>query len=284
MTRQPPTHASFGAKPLTDSPVQHSLSGSGGKLVFFEWPNEDASFIALVAHGYGEHARRYDHVADRLVSEGATVYAPDHLGHGLSDGERALVEHGEMLTADLHLVGELARGAHPGLPVVLIGHSMGGIVATRYAQKYPGELTALVLSGPVIGGNAAMFGLLEMDPIPEIPIDPAVLSRDPETGEKYAADPLVYHGPFHRASLEMFKRSVADVAEGGSFGDLPVLWMHGSEDQLAPLAEARPAIERIRGTRTEEKVYEGAQHEIFNETNREEVLDDTVEFLHRSLS
>jgi alpha-beta hydrolase superfamily lysophospholipase len=82
----------------------------------------------------------------------------------------------------------------------------------------------------------------------------------------------------------MFKRSVEDVAAGGSFGDLPVLWIHGSEDQLAPLAEARIAIERIRGPRTEEKVYEGAQHEIFNETNREEVLDDTVAFIHSALA
>ena len=264
-------------------PTQHSLSGSGGNLVFFEWPNPDAKFIALIAHGYGEHSRRYDHVADRLVSEGAVVYAPDHIGHGLSEGERALVAQGEALTADLHLVAEIARGAHPGLPVVLIGHSMGGIVATRFAQKHPGELAALVLSGPVIGGNAALFTLLEMDPIPEIPIDPAVLSRDPETGARYAADPLVYHGPFHRASLEMFKRSVDDVAAGGSFGDLPVLWIHGSEDALAPLAETRVAVDLVRGPATEEKLYEGAQHEIFNETDRDEVLDDTVEFLHRAL-
>jgi alpha-beta hydrolase superfamily lysophospholipase len=62
-----------------------------------------------------------------------------------------------------------------------------------------------------------------------------------------------------------------------------VLWIHGSEDALAPLEETRVAIEKIRGPRTEEKVYYGAQHEIFNETNREEVLDDTVEFLNRSL-
>jgi alpha-beta hydrolase superfamily lysophospholipase len=197
----------------------------------------------------------------------------------LSEGERALVAHGEALTADLHLVAEIGRGAHPGLPVVLVGHSMGGIVATRFAQKHPEELAALVLSGPVIGGNAALFGLLEMDPIPEIPIDPAVLSRDPETGARYAADPLVYHGP----SLEMFKQSVEDVAGGGSFGDLPVLWLHGSEDSLAPLEETRAAVERIRGPGTEEKAYEGAQHEIFNETNRDEVLDDTVAFIHRAL-
>ncbi|MDQ3759323.1 MAG: lysophospholipase [Actinomycetota bacterium] len=265
-------------------PTQHSLSGSGGELVFFEWPNDDASFIALIAHGYGEHARRYDHVAERLVSEGATVYAPDHLGHGLSEGERALVAQGEALTADLHLVAEIARGAHPGLPVVLIGHSMGGIVATRYAQRHPDELTALVLSGPVIGGNAAIMGLLELDPIPEIPIDPDVLSRDPETGAKYATDPLVYHGPFHRETLEMLRKAVSDIAEGGGFDDLPVLWIHGSVDALAPLEETRPAVERLRGPRTESKVYEGAKHEIFNETNRDEVLDDTMGFLRRALS
>src|SRR5688500_5987624 len=153
-------------------PTQHSLSGSAGNLVFFEWPNPDATFIALISHGYGEHARRYDHVADRLVAEGATVYAPDHMGHGLSEGERALVAQGEAITADLHLVTEVARGAHPGLPLVLIGHSMGGIVATRFAQRHPGELEALVLSGPVIGGNSAIFALLEMEPIPEVPIDP----------------------------------------------------------------------------------------------------------------
>ncbi len=67
-------------------PTEHSLSGSGGNLVFHEWPNDEAEFVALIAHGYGEHSRRYDHVADRLVAEGAVVYAPDHIGHGLSQG------------------------------------------------------------------------------------------------------------------------------------------------------------------------------------------------------
>ena len=57
-------------------PTKHSRSGSGGNLVFHEWPNEAAAFVALIAHGYGEHSRRYDHVADRLVAEGAVVYAP----------------------------------------------------------------------------------------------------------------------------------------------------------------------------------------------------------------
>ena len=265
-------------------PIQHSLSGSGGELVFFEWPNEDATFIALIAHGYAEHARRYDHVAERLVAEGATVYAPDHTGHGRSEGERALVVGGEGLTADLHLVAEIAKGAHPGLPVVLIGHSMGGLIASRYVQRYPGELSALVLSGPVIGGNPEVRAILELDPIPEVPIDTSVLSRDPNVGAAYAADPLVYTGPFKRETLESLFAAMDALAEGGSFGALPVLWIHGSEDALAPLEHTREAMEHVRGSNVQEKVYEGARHEIFNETNRNEVLDDVMDFVKRALA
>jgi alpha-beta hydrolase superfamily lysophospholipase len=264
-------------------PIQHSLSGSGGNLVFWEWNTSEARFVALIAHGYAEHARRYDHVAERLVAEGAVVYAPDHMGHGKSEGERALVAQGEALTADLHLIAEIARGAHPGLPVVLIGHSMGGLVATRYAQTHTGELAALVLSGPVIGGNPEIQALLELEQIPEVPIDPDVLSRDPEVGAAYAADPLVYSGPFQRTTLESLFAGMDRVAEGPGFGELPVLWIHGSDDALAPLEPTRAAIERMRGPRTEEKIYEGARHEIFNETNRQEVLDDAIAFIKRAL-
>jgi len=268
---------------MTD-PIQHSLSGSGGNLVFWVWANETPTFVALIAHGYAEHARRYDHVAERLVSAGAVVYAPDHTGHGLSEGERALVENGEGMTADLHLVAEIAKGAHPDLPVALIGHSMGGLIATRYAQTHGSELDALVLSGPVIGGNPEIQGLLALDPIPEVPIDVAVLSRDPAVGAAYTADPLVYSGPFKRETLESLFAAMDRVDEGPGFGELPTLWIHGSDDGLAPIQYTRKAMEHLRGSRTEEKVYEGARHEIFNETNQDEVLDDTVEFLHRALS
>ena len=120
-----------------------------------------------------------------------------------------------------------------------------------------------------------------MDPIPEVPIDPAVLSRDPETGAKYAADPLVYHGPFHRESLEMFKRSVGRRRRG-RLVRRPARALDARLRGPAGAPRGDPPRDRANPRpRTEEKVYEGAQHEIFNETNREEVLDDTVEFLHR---
>jgi alpha-beta hydrolase superfamily lysophospholipase len=249
------------------------------------WSAAEPRCIVLIAHGYGEHGGRYEHVAQRLVDDlGAVVYAPDHRGHGRTDGATGLVEDGEGITADLHDVADAARAEHPGLPVALIGHSMGGLIAARYAQRFGDELGALVLSSPVIGRNEAFEQLLAMDPIPDIPIDPAILSRDPAVGEAYAADELVYHGPFQRTTLEQMFAAVGRVAEDGGFGDLPTLWIHGSDDQLVPLDITRPAIEHVRGSNLQERLYEGGRHELFNETNRDEVLDDVVAFLRPALS
>jgi alpha-beta hydrolase superfamily lysophospholipase len=260
------------------------IAGTRGRIVVHHWEVDDPRLVVLLSHGYGEHARRYDHVAERLNAEGAVVYAPDHWGHGRSDGERALASDLEAAVTDLHLVAERAAADHPGLPTALIGHSMGGLIAARYGQRYGGELSALVLSGPAVGGNPDLEMLAQMDPIPDIPIDPAVLSRDPAVGEAYAADPLVYHGPFKRETLMGLGAAVESVASGGDFGELPTLWIHGEEDALVPLVHTRPAIEAIKGSRFEEKIYPGARHEVFNETNRDEVLDDVVAFLRRNVA
>ena len=260
------------------------LTGSEGRILASRWAAPEPTFVVLLAHGYGEHAERYGHVADRLVGVGAVVYAPDHAGHGRSDGERALLKNnGESVVDDFRLVADLAAQEHPGLPVVVLGHSMGGIIATRYAQRYRSELAALVLSGPVIGGNPLLEDLLALDPIPEVPIDPAMLSRDPAVGEAYMADPLVYHGGFQRQTLESFIGAVRTIATSGDLGDLPTLWIHGEEDPLAPYDATAAAMDTVGGSKLEQKKYPGARHEIFNETNQDEVLDDVVAFLRKAL-
>ena len=248
-----------------------------------EWPCPRPRYVALIAHGYGEHAVRYAHVADHLVRHGASVYAPDHLGHGRSEGERALVERVDDMVGDLDAVARKARDDHPDLPVVLIGHSMGGIVATRFAQLHPHRLAALVLSGPAIGGSGAIAALLTVDPIPDLPIDPSMLSRDPEVGRAYAEDALVWHGPFRRATLEAMVSAVGAIADGPSLDRLPILWLHGEDDALVPLADTRPAVERLGGERLECIIYQGARHEVLNETNRAEVLAAVTAFIDRGL-
>ena len=262
-------------------PTESTFPGVRGAVQTYAWENADARYVAVLAHGYGEHSRRYDHVAEALVADGGAVFALDHHGHGRSEGERASLQDPQDFDDDLARVVGLAREAHPEIPLVLIGHSMGGLIATRYAQQHAKQLDAVVLSGPVIGGNPAFTQLLEMDPIPEIPIDPAVLSRDPAVGEAYAADELVYHGPFKRETLEGLLAAVDAVVNGPAL-EMPTLWIHGERDELAPLEATRPAADAIRSDAWEEKVYPGAMHEIFNETNRDEVLRDVTQFIARA--
>jgi alpha-beta hydrolase superfamily lysophospholipase len=259
------------------------LAGTRATIVVHRWPKPQARYVALISHGIAEHAERYGYVAARLIEHGATVYAPDHYGHGRSGGEPGLVDDLDSIVEDLHLLAERASADNPGLPTVLIGHSMGGLIAARYAQLHGDELAALVLSAPAVAGDPDLLGLLDLDPIPDVPIDPAILSRDPSVGQAYAADPLIYHGPLLRTTLETLVGEMRAVADGPTLGALPTLWIHGTEDALVPLEHARPAVERIRGERFDERIYPGARHEVFNETNKDEVIGDVIAFLDRTL-
>ncbi|WP_137845000.1 alpha/beta hydrolase [Microbacterium sp. 2FI] len=265
-------------------PTTTSFTGvTGDEIVVWRWENPGAAFVAVIAHGYGEHARRYDHVAERLVDEGAEVVAPDHFGHGRSGGERVAVETFDDFARDLAVVIDDARAARPGLPIVLIGHSMGGAIATRFVQLGgAGSLDALVLSGPYIGGNPDLQALAFLDPIPDVPIDPASLSRDPATGEAYAADTLVHHGPFLRQTLLAIGTGLDDISAGPSAG-IPAIWLHGGDDSVAPYVHAEPAARHVIGVDGAHIRYDGARHEIFNEINRDEVLDDVVRFIRASV-
>jgi alpha-beta hydrolase superfamily lysophospholipase len=263
--------------------LEWDFTGTREHIVAREWPIDRPRHVAVLVHGYGEHIGRYDHVADALLRQGAAVYGPDHIGHGRSGGERVLITDFEDVVRDLETVVERARTAHPGLPLVLIGHSMGGMIAARYAQRYGAGLAALVLSGPVLGPWSAVKLLLELEEIPDVPIDPATLSRDLAVGEAYAADPLVWHGPFRRPTAEAFDRCLTAIASGGRLGALPTLWVHGAADELVPLAETQVGIEQIRGTDMTQILYSGARHEVFNETNRDEVLGDVTAFIGRHL-
>ena len=262
-----------------DDTREHVLSGTRNPITAHEWPHEHPRYIALVAHGYGEHMGRYAELATVLVAHGAAVLGPDHQGHGTSAGERVLIEDFEDVVTDLHAVADRARATYPGVPLVLIGHSMGGLIASRFAQRHGDELSALVLSGPVIGTWELPGRLLSLPEIPDIPISPASLSRDPGVGTAYAADPLVWHGPMKRPTLEAFAQTLETVGELGDIGGLPLLWLHGSDDRLVPLVGSRVGVERLNGGELTEHVYPGARHEVFNETNRAEVFADLIRFL-----
>lgn len=265
-------------------PVDWTLNGHAGQLAARTWPHPRPSWLAVLSHGYGEHIGRYQHVAQALVSSGAVVVGHDHHGHGRSPGARALIDDFDGVVADQHAVLRAAQAAHPELPTVLIGHSLGGMIATRMMQCHPTEVAALVLSGPVLG-NWHVLDLLGLQEIPPTVIDPSALSRDASVGAAYLADPLVWHGRLHRHTLAAIENCLHAIDFDHPLGDeLPALWLHGDEDEVVPVAETRVGMDRIRGLRFEEIIYPGARHEVFNETNADEVLADVIAFVHRVLN
>jgi alpha-beta hydrolase superfamily lysophospholipase len=261
------------------------LDGSEGELSVRIWPHPDAARVVVLSHGYGEHIGRYEHVAAALVERGAVVYGPDHLGHGESAGERVLIADFEHVVEDLHAVVRLARERHPELPVVLVAHSMGGLIGARYAQLHGRELAGLVLSAPSIGLAPVLAPVLVQLPegteLPDDPIDPTVLSRDLSVGEAYANDPLVWHGGWKRTTLSALHDVNEALDAGPGFGELPVLYIHGEVDQLVPRSLAQPAAERLRGADFEEHIVPEARHETFNELDKEATIGLVADFAER---
>jgi len=209
------------------------------------------------------------------------VYAEDHLGHGRSDGERALITNFEHVTDDLHTLADITRRRHPHLPLILIGHSMGGLLSGRFAQRWPDEVAGLALCGAVLGDWDWARRVVAEPELPHVAFEPLALSRDPEVGADYAADPLVYHGQYKRglleaevAELDRFQRSMSALI-------MPVLFLHGSEDPFVPYARSLQAVQEMPTTDLTVRIYEGARHEVLNETNRDEAVDDVVEWMGR---
>ena len=263
-------------------PEDIETQGHAGLLIGSQWsPPADPTWVAVISHGYGEHVGRYQWVAERLTADGAVVYGHDHVGHGRSEGERVLIEDFEPVVDDLHLLVQRAHEEHPDLPLVLIGHSMGGMIAARYTQRYPQTLTATVLSGPVLG-SWEPTALADLDEIPPTPIDITTLSREPDVGRAYEADELVWHGDFKRPTLLALRTCLETITRGGRL-TVPTIWLHGADDQLVPIDRSDEGWAHIAPDGPPSKRYPGARHEIFNETNREEVLDDVLAFVHEHI-
>lgn len=268
--------------------------GNGTRIVYDVWsPDGDPTALLVLAHGLGEHARRYDHVAERLTDLGIVVYAPDHRGHGRSGGKRLHARTMAEFTDDLDTLFDIATSAHPGLPTFLLGHSMGGAIALAYALDHQDRLTALVLSGPaliVTSGTpkpVVELGKLIGRVLPGVPVqklDSKAVSRDPAVVAAYDADPLVHHGLVPAGIARVLVLNEESVAQRLPDLRLPLLVLHGSADRLADPAGADLVADRAGSSDLTHKLYEGLFHEVFNEPEQDRVLGDLVDWLQPRLA
>jgi len=270
----------------------------GASIAGFRWSDEAVTPRAVlqVAHGMGEHARRYRAPLEPLMRAGWAIYADDHRGHGLTAaGPEALGDFGEqgaeLIVEDLHRLTSLARAEHPDLPLILMGHSLGSFFAQAYAFDHSRAIDGLVLSGTAAFGDrkgpARKLDEWVVDgEKPRTAFD--WLSRDPEEVDAYIADPLCGFSrqPGSEASFARVSARLRDPAEIARIRkDLPIYVFVGDKDPINDdLKLLEPLIERYRAAGLKDlevKVYPGGRHEMLNETNRAEVVADLTAWLER---
>ena len=248
-------------------------------------PDTAPRALVVVAHGYAEHGERYAPLAERLTAAGYAVRAPDHRGHGRSGGARTNVTRFDDYVEDLHALMRLpSPGA--GKPV-LLGHSLGGLIALRYALQHEDEIHALVLSAPAacpgeVSHVTVRVGRLLSRVAPsagviKLPLEK--ISRDPAVVAAYRADPLVFatklRARLGAEMLDAMKSAQRDLPRLRC----PLLVMQGTEDGLVD-PSCGPLVHQLAGSSDKTlRTYPGLWHEIFNEPERDQVISDLVTWL-----
>jgi acylglycerol lipase len=269
--------------------VEGGLTGVGGVELYWQGrlPEGDPTGVLLVCHGLGEHSGRYGSVEDALVPDGWAVYGLDHRGHGRSSGRRAHLDRYSDWLTDFDAFRMLVAARHPGLPLFLLGHSMGGQIALAYALDHGAGLAGLVLSAPALASNAvpkAAVPVLRMlarvaPTLRPAGIDPTKVSKDPAVVADYLADPLVHHGhPTLGLSSALFAQFDVLVQRSRELA-LPVLLQHGTLDVLTDPAGTRGLESAIGTADLTVRWYEGLWHEIYHEPEREQPLTDLRDWL-----
>jgi alpha-beta hydrolase superfamily lysophospholipase len=270
--------------------IERTFAGHGGvSIVYDVWrPAGELRAVVVLAHGYGEHARRYDHVAQRFGAAGFATYALDHRGHGRSGGKRVRVRHMAEFVSDFRELVTIAREENPDQTVIVLGHSMGGGIVFAYGVQHGGDYDLMILSGPAIAAHdgvskaKAIIGKAIGSLFPDLPIeaiDADAVSRDPLVVAAYKADPLVYRGKVPAGigkALLVVGEQMPMLAPGIT---APLLVVHGAEDRLVSAEGSRRLVEHVGSHDVELKVYPELFHEVFNEPERDRVLDDVTEWI-----
>ncbi len=283
-------------------PVRHDSSyvdAHGVTIYYYAWKAAKARAVIQLAHGLGEHALRYEpEFVPALVAAGYSVYADDHRGHGATgmaqhDGDASKLGKvgpgGIRATVDaVHQFSGIIRAENPGIPLVYIGHSWGSLIGQIILNRHSEEYDAFVLTGTAYRTLTDMnSGDLNKMHKHLGTTGHEWLSRDVAVHEAFAADPLNFTAAASKLfglvdGARLLGKPARDLPH-----DIPLLIMIGSEDSLGGEKSveklARAYVERSGLSDVEAIVYPEARHEIFNETNREEVVADLISWLDARL-
>ena len=269
--------------------MDKSTGKLGSGLFYRSWPAADqASAVVLISHGLGEHSGRYEHVAAAFNAAGFHVFALDHLGHGQSPGKRAFVSRfGELTDGVAELRAHIAQD-YPSMPVFLVGHSLGGLIAASTVLGAAQDYAGLLMTGPALGVptpppawqvlllrvfSAVAPGLKALE------LDANAICRDPAVVEDYIADPLVHHENIPARMVVSLFDEGARVMASAKDVSVPVLLLHGAEDQLTSASASTEFVDMLASSDKQCTIYDGMYHELFNEPEQEAILKTCCEWI-----
>jgi alpha-beta hydrolase superfamily lysophospholipase len=282
-----------------DKSLFHFNGADGVRISAYRWPaTEPVRAVLQISHGMGEHALRYLEPLQPLLASGIAVYANDHRGHGLTATKETLGEFGPggfaAVVDDMAVLSRLIRAEHPGVPLILLGHSMGSFATQIYLLAHSTLIDGVVLSGSVAldllpppdpSGNALEALNAAFEPA-RTPFD--WLSRDPGEVDKYVFDPLCGFSVSPDSMVSLFT-AAAPMFEPNALqrirSTLPMYVFAGDKDPLnGDLARLKPLVERYREAGVRDittDYYEDGRHEMLNETNRAEVVANLAKWIDR---
>jgi lysophospholipase len=264
-------------------------------LQAFEWqaPSTPARGAVIVIHGVRDHASRYAALADSLAAQGLAVYAQDHRGHGYSGGPRQRFDSIEQLVNDVNLAVEEAKKRHPGVPIFLYGHSMGGLVATYYALEHGEQLRGVVLSGaalklqPTVSGGqkvaVRIFGSI-LPGLPAQPIDDTEFVREPAAQKELAEDPLIDHSNLPARSAKAALTAIEGLEKRMEEVKVPLLILHGQADKATSVEGSRELAARAGSTDKTLRLYENVYHDLMHEPERDAIIAEVSSWITARLS
>jgi alpha-beta hydrolase superfamily lysophospholipase len=251
-------------------------ASDGENLALYDWPLPEGSprrGTVLLVHGLGEHAGRYGHVAQHLNAWGFAVRAYDQYGHGRSSGPRGGLNHDSRLLDDLaDLVDATRKRMAPGEPLVLLGHSLGGLVAARFVSLHLRPVDALVLSSPALDTGLSGFQKLLLATLPRLApnlrvgngLDVQALSHDPAVVAAYQADPLCHDRISARLGRFIAEAGPATLARAPHWS-VPTLLLWAGADRLVRPAGSAAFVAAAPVAVVQSQCFAGLYHELFNE-------------------
>jgi alpha-beta hydrolase superfamily lysophospholipase len=264
-----------------------ALSNAGLKLFYRSWqPTGTRRAVVAIVPGFNSHSGYYGWVGERFAEHGLSAYAVDLRGRGQSDGERFYVQSFADYASDVHTLVTYIRSREPNLPVFLLGHSAGGVVACTYALEHQSDLAGLVCESFAFKVPAPDFALAVFKGAAHIAPHAHVLhlknedfSRDPAVVKAMNSDPLIARETQPTQTLAEMVRADARLEKEFGMITLPVLILHGTADKATKYSGSQQFYDNAGSSDKEIQLYDGAYHDLLNDIIRQQVMDDVLRWI-----